>query len=223
MNPLTLPNDPLFEPVNGHSINDCNDLRVQTSLFAEYAGMVLCTHAIFCAASRVLTIGGDVFGVFGIAACLWVAVRAICIVRWRWFVSIITVVNIGLLAWFEFAVDGQESPWTSGGPFSSTAVMIMLALVLSIDLTETAFAVRRRIQVPEKRDRLTAFVMRHGLRTLLWGTLMFILTYSIVVPIVQETIYQQSAAAQVDPKFAEGRLTLPNNVLFKFTESMSGI
>ena len=62
MKPLTLPNHQLLEPSDGHPAITSNELHAQPSLFAEYLGMALCVHAVFCAAIRLLTQGVSEIG-----------------------------------------------------------------------------------------------------------------------------------------------------------------
>lgn len=195
-----------------------------SSLLAEYGRMLLCVHAVFCAAVQLLMIRSDLTVAVSLLSCLWVVVRVVPAMRWRWWFPLLTLGGICGLAWLNFPTVRAELPMIDHGPFSAVAVLFMLALVLSIDVVEAIVAVRRRLQVPHVRSWRTAFMIKHGLRMVLFGTVGFIVTYSIAVPLVQEAIWQRSeAAAETDPKLMMDRLTLVQNMLFKFSESTSAM
>lgn len=228
MNSAVVPNDAPLQPLlGGGQRADCSAATVpesSSSLFGEYGRMLLSVHAVFCAVFRLLVVGNHPTVMVGIIGSLWVALRAIHAVKWRWWFLFCSTGSLLLLRQMEGSAGQVDLQMMARGPFSARAVLLMLALVLTMDVVESVIAVQRRLQVPEIRSRWTEFVMKHGLRILLWGTLGFILTYSIAVPLVQEAIWQRSeAAAETDPKFAMDRMTLLQNMLFKFSESMSGI
>ena len=194
-----------------------------SSLFAEYGRLLLCVHALFCAGFQILLLRSDSTAAVSLVSSLWVVMRAVPTMRWRWWFPLVTLGGICGLCWLQFRPQ-QMIDVFSRGPFSAVAVLFMMALVLSIDVVKVVVAVRRHLERPDVGSRWTAFMMKHGLRMLLWGTVGFILTYSIAVPLVQEVIWQRSeAAAQTDPKFAMDRLTLVQNILFKFSESTSAM
>ncbi|MEZ6129783.1 MAG: prepilin peptidase [Planctomycetaceae bacterium] len=229
MNSLASPNDPVLRSspceVGRSSQRLSTGSQHSTSLFAEYGRMLLCVHAIFCVALRLLMAGDHPATFAGMIASLWVALRIVRIAGWQWWFLLCSTGSL-LLLLLEGSAGQVAPPMIGRGPFSSVAVFSMLALVLTMDAAEFIVAVRQRLRAPHIRDRLASFVMRHGLRMLLWGTVGFILTYSIVVPVVQEAIWQRSDAASealANPKFAMDRLTLPENMLFKFSESISGM
>ena len=64
-------------------------------------------------------------------------------------------------------------------------------------------------------------MIRHGLRILGYGTVGFIAIYSIAVPLVQELIFTLNPPEK--PVFAMDRLTVIQNMLFRFVESVTGL
>ena len=228
MNGVVVRNDaPLQPSLGGGQGRDCCSTagsESPSSLFAEYGRMLLCVHALFCAAFQLLMLRSDSTAAVSLVSSLWVVMRVIPTIRWRWSFPLVTLGGICGLCWLQFPPQQQIVGVFSHGPFSAVAVLFMLALVLSIDVVKAVVAVRSHLERPDVRSRWTAFVMKHGLRMLLWGTLGLIMTYSIAVPLVQEVIWQRSeAAAETDPKFAMDRLTLVQNMLFKFSESTSAM
>ncbi len=224
MSPLTLHSRQPAEPTGSQSAELGQEQQPQSSLPAEYAGMFLCAHAMFCALVRFPIVGRDQSVVVGIMASLWVASRVVHALRWQWFFPFVAAGFLGLLLWIELIRSGTGQLIYTRGPFSGTAILSMLVLVMGVDGVIAFFRLRHRLQAREIRDRLTALLMQHGLRILLWGTFGFIMAYSIVVPLVQEAIYLQTASAtETDPQFAMDRLTLPQKMLFKFSESTTGM
>jgi len=198
------------------------DQHRQISLFAEYAGMLLFVHAVFCALLRMLVISDETSVIVSALASLWIALRVVRIVSWHWLFPFITAGCLAALIAIESGPVKTGLAVIARGPFSSVAVLAMLVLVLSSDLLHIGINLQRCLQSSATRARLTMFLMRHGLRSLLWGSVGFVTAYSIAVPLVQEAIYQRTAGAE-ESKFALDRLTLFQNMLFKFSESMSGV
>lgn len=188
-------------------------------MFAEYAKILLCAHALFCAMIRLPMLSSDLTVLAGLTASLWVVFRFATATQWRWWFPLVTLGGTVGLYWFQFATGQAEQTLLDAGPFSTVIVFSMLLIVWTMDAAESIVALRTSLQV---RSRLTAFVLQHGLRCLLWGTMGLILAWSIAVPLIQEAIYQQSAAT-AGSKLAMDRMTPAQSMLFRFTESMSAL
>jgi len=223
MSPVTLQNRQPIEPTGNRSAKSLHNQHPQSSLLAEYACMLLVAHAVLCALARFFVVGRDQSVVVGIMASLWVAFRAVNTVRWRWFFPFVTVGFLMLLLWIELIRGGTGQLHNVHGPFSAPAVLFMLVLVMGVDGVIGVFSLRRLLQVRGIRDGLVLFLMQHGLRILLWATFGFIMAYSFVVPLAEEVVYHVMATAEADSQFELDRLTLTQNMLFKFSESTTGM
>lgn len=221
MRKLMLPNHLSMEVANYNPGEVAPAQRVE-SLLKEYVGMLLFAHAAFCGVARLMMIGSHPSVIVGIAASIWIGLRVVHFVQWRWFFPFISAACMMLLLWIEFVPNRTNLPVIGRGPFSGVAVLSMLGLVLSSDLLKLALGLQRKLHTPQSLARINALLMKHGLRILLWGTVGALMVWSIAVPLVQEAIYQQTAAS-MDSKFAMDRMTLLQSILFKFSESMSGL
>lgn len=222
MSSLAMHNDQTINSSPGNdSPADCN-AGSESSLLAEYTRMLLMMHAACCGLVWTAVLIQQPTAASGIIAAAWVVLRASGGPTWRWYFPLITA---GLaIAVSQFRATAIFASWSSGsgGPFGASILLTMLMLIASADLMEIARWLRNLVLVPKRQTSAQSFLMQHGLRSLLWGTVGFMMMWSIAVPLVQETIYQNSPAAS-DPKFAMDRMTLPQNMLFKFSESMSGM
>ena len=222
MSSLMLPHSPPTATANAQSNQATGAQCCQSSVLTEYLGMLLFVHAAFCSAARLIVIGDHPFMLAGIAGCLWVGLRAVHMLKWRWFFPLITGICIPVLLLIEFVPNRTSLPMIGRGPFSGFAVLTMLGLVLIRDLLECITGLQRQLHTPQIVARINALLMKHGLRILLWGIVGALMVWSVAVPLVQEVIYQQTAAAS-SSKFEMDRMTLLQNMLFKFSESMSGM
>lgn len=193
-------------------------------LFAEYALMLMATHAAFCGLMRLVFLGAYPHAVVGILAAVWIILRTISAVRLRWFFPVITLcIAVAVVLWDGLRLDGSQPEAArslfSGHFFSPVALLIMLCLLVCGDVADL---MRHVFEDSQMRNRGSEFLLRHGLRILLFGIGGFIAVYAFVVPFVQEWIICLSESSS-DPRFAMDRLTLSQNMLFKFTESVSGM
>lgn len=191
-------------------------------LYAEYARMLLVMHAAFTVAACLLSAATPMAAIAGAAGAAWIALRAAGGLTWRWFIPGVTMALLILLAWTVGTQPSQPTTLISYGLFSCRTVLVLLALTGCVDVAEAVTRINHRMQVPETRVRTHDWLVRHGLRILLWGTVCFLLAYSIIVPLIEEFLYQQTAATQTQ-KIEMDRLTLLQNGLFRFCEAMSGM
>jgi len=197
------------------------EVRVESSLIAQYVRILLCVQAAFCGGIRLMVIGSQPSVFVGIVASAWLCWRVVYAVRRRWFFPLVTVACT-LLIGGAFMSRGTSRAVIAHGPFSETVLLTMLGLLLCRDLADFVIGLRRKLQVPHTRARMFALMMRHGLRILLWGTLGAVMVWSLAVPLIQEAIYQQSLDA-TDPQRALDRMALPQNILFNFSEAVTGL
>lgn len=190
-------------------------------LYFEYARMLVMMHAVFIGVACLLSKSPPAATVVGIGASAWVALRAARAVKWHWCFLPVT----WLLLWLMASVTGHSAESTAlvgYGLFSCRIVMVLLALIGCVDLVETGTRLHRMLQTPERQARIHTAVTERGLQILKWGTFSFVLVCAVLVPLVEEAIFLLSPAAD-DPNFEMDRLTLLQNILFRFCEAMTGI
>ena len=197
-------------------------LHGQTSVFPEYLTMLLCVHAVFSCAARLMIIDSHPFVLAGIGASIWSGLRSVPVLKWRRSFPLVTIACMLLLIFAEFVPDRTSLPMIGGGPFSAIAVLSLLSLVLLNDLLKLRSDLKQSVRLSQLRERAHALIMKHGLRILLWGTTAVLIVWSVAVPLVQEFIHQQQTAA-TQSRFAMDRMTLSQSMLFKLSESMSGM
>lgn len=186
--------------------------------------MLMAGHAVFCALMRLVALGSYPFAVAGILASVWIVLRTVSSVRIRWFFPIVTLcMAAAVLQWDGLRLHGSvpEAATTllSGGLFSPLVLLVMLCVIACGDVGDL---MRHLSQNSQLRNRIGEFHLRHGLRLLVFGTGGFIVFYTLVVPLIQEGLFLLSETG-TDPKFAMDRLSFTQNMLFKFTESVSGM
>ncbi|MCA9074709.1 MAG: prepilin peptidase [Planctomycetaceae bacterium] len=190
----------------------CSSGLLYRSLPGEYLAMLLAVHTGFLAIGW-LCYSPDVATRIAIAAAaVWAMVRVVGIGSELLTTPVITLAFLGAsLAVDKTEIEGLPG-WLVSGPFSAFMLGCILGFVFALDLWEL-FELRGQ--------RLAEIVRQQGLRILGYGTVGFIATYSIVVPLLQELVITLSPLDE--PILAMDRLTLSQNVVFKFVESVSGL
>ncbi len=182
------------------------------SLPGEYFAMLLAAHAALVALAWTCYAGEGVWRFGMIAAATWVMIRVVGVGA-KWFhTPVVTLALLGITVAACRADRLSSVEWLVSGPFSAFAIAPLLAVVLFLDIVELA---------ETRGQRLVDLVRQHGLRLLSYGIAGAMAIYVIVVPLVQELVFQLNPP--VDPNLAMDRLTLTNNMLFKFVESFTAI
>ncbi|MCH2212551.1 MAG: prepilin peptidase [Fuerstiella sp.] len=191
-------------------------------LYSEYLRMLVIVHAVFIAVACLAAIERPNVMIIGITTSAWITLRSIRGVTWRWYFPLVNLTLLGLVTWSLRFQQPINTTLFSDGIFSLRITMVLLGLFGCVDLAEIVFKINRLLQTPDSRTHIHAGLVRHGTRCLQWGTTGFILIYSIIVPLVEEAAYLQAPPAP-NPNLELDRLSLLQNMLFRFCESMSAI
>ena len=188
------------------------------ALLREYLTMLLVVNAAFCLVLRLFYVAEMVELLSGILASAWVIIRASQFLSGRWFVPLITCLFTGLVMLIEPVNSSASLTWRWNGPFSTPVLLFMLALILCRDVVETATRLARSLTF---RHRIESCIRKYSLKVLLWGTSSLLLVYSLVLPLLEELRHRQLPTS-ADPQLALDRMTLLQNILFHFSEAMTG-
>jgi len=182
------------------------------TLPGEYVAILVAVQSAFIAIAWGCY-STDVLAQFGVAtAAVWAVARTVGVGSRLLLAPVVTLLMLGITLSIRGAGTAALPGWLSSGPFSVTILTLILAAILALDI----------LQVAEARgQQLADFVRRNGLSILGYGVAGIVVVYAIVVPVVQELVVLRFPPA--DPTLAMDRLTLSQNMLFKFVESFTGI
>ena len=188
------------------------------TVLGKYLSIFLVLNAILlavvCASILRVHMQLAVLGLFG--AC-WVALRGFRAWSGRIEAGLpAIVITIGLFVLCMVALPASEERWD----LQFVVPVCLAALLTATGCTDTTHFWSNNIVNQDGRSRTRDFVMRHGLRGLWYGFLGFITIYAFVVPLIQEWQFRQLPPTD-DPLLQVDRLTLVQNILFKFCESMT--
>ena len=183
------------------------------SLPGQYFAMLLSMQAAFIAVARVMYSPDAVTRFTIMAAAIWAMARVVG-VGYGWLVTpIITLASLALTLTVGNADAATAPDWVISGLFSSFMLSLILGVVFVFDILELA---------ETRSQQLARIINRYGLRMLLYGCFGLIAIYALIVPVIQELIFLQQPPPE-KPQLAMDRLTLFQNMLFKFVESFSGL
>lgn len=192
------------------------DGLAEMPLFADYARMLIFVNAAFAGTVIAMSFENDMVSFLGCFIAAWVSIH-VYFLRWRWFFPCITFC---LLYAAMFLTDDVPALH-----HKSVAFRGLFALLVMTGFSDGNAIIKHLVRTANTEVRavnVRKFLLRFGLRYLSWTLFAAILVYSVIVPLVQELIFQQNGTLE-DPLFQMDRLTLPMNILFRFSESMTAV
>lgn len=196
--------------------------HVSSSLYPEYIRMLVSVCAVFSGLWCVSATGWHAGSLIAVGCTLWTVLRINHSLKWQWVHPLITVFLLGLLQWTLLVWQPAVLTSVAHGPLSINVILLALVLSSFVDFVETITRLSLLLETPKARDRLKDFVICHGLRILLWGTVGFVIAYSTLVPLIQELTYVPPEPVN-NLVIEMDRLTLPMNFLLRFCEATTGI
>ena len=188
------------------------------TLFGEYVRMVLIAHAV---ATAVMWIAGEQFTspmtTVAILSSCWIVSRLTGIIT-SWIA--VPVFTTTFLVACVVCLVLPKTPLQPVLPvFSLQIISGMLIVVLLTDIVEIQ---RRLVTESALSESLQQFVIHHGTRFLWYGIGGLIAVYGLVIPAVEEWFHITSPPNDAET-LALDRMTLPQNVLFRVSESMAAL
>ena len=197
----------------------CHD-SAQGTLFADYGRMLFFVSAVFFGLFIAVSSQNDKLRLIGCFTAAWIATR-VYLLRWRWYMPFITAGLFTAVLLLPSEANSTSS-LLSERSMTFRGVFALLLMVGLADVNTISKRISNIVHTEEQATALRKWLLRYGKQFLKWTLLTVLLTYSFIVPLIQEFMVQQQGAPE-NPLQKMDRLALPMNILLRFSESMTAL